>query len=95
MMLEEEKIGNKSLEPIHGSTHFLFSVEVENQLVMEFIGQLSRANKSLPIGRTRIKRTQEAVQLVARAKQLEEHHLVEINNDKFQYKGLKATIQLE
>ena len=53
MMLEEKKIGNKSLEPIHGYTHFQYSAVVVNQLVMEFIGQQSKVNKNLPIDRTK------------------------------------------
>ena len=40
MMSELQLIGDKYLEIIHGSMHFLFFVEVESLLVMESIGRL-------------------------------------------------------
>ena len=47
-MLARPQTGDKFLVPIHGCTHFQFSVEVENQLEMEFIGQRFKVNKNLP-----------------------------------------------
>jgi len=47
-MLELLQTGGKYLEPIHGCTHFQFSVEVVSQLEMESIGQQFKVNKNLP-----------------------------------------------
>ena len=46
-MLVPQQTGDKYSEPIHGSIHFLFSVEVENLLVTESIGQQFKVNKNL------------------------------------------------
>jgi hypothetical protein len=45
-MLGNLKTGNRFSETILGCTHSLSFAEVENQLEMEFIGQLFKANKS-------------------------------------------------
>jgi|TARA_B110001450_G_scaffold207976_1_gene198537 hypothetical protein len=47
-MLVQPPTGDKFSVPIHGSTHFLFSVEVASQSEMESIGQQFRVNKNLP-----------------------------------------------
>ena len=46
MMLVQLQTGDKYSEQIHGYIHSQFSVEVENQLVMEFIGQQFKVNKN-------------------------------------------------
>lgn len=52
------------MEPIHGYTHFLFSVEVVNQLEMESIGQQFKVNKNLPNDKaSKIKKEQLKVKL--------------------------------
>ena len=40
--------GDKYSEPMYGSTHFLFSVEVVSQLETESIGQQFKVNKNSP-----------------------------------------------
>lgn len=45
-MLVQLQTGDKYSEQIHGYIHSQFSVEVENQLVMEFIGQRFKVNKN-------------------------------------------------
>ena len=47
-MLVPQQTGDKYSEPIHGSIHFLFSVEVASQLVTESIGQQFKVSKNLP-----------------------------------------------
>jgi len=62
--LEQLQTGDKYLEPIHGYTHFLFSVEVESQLEMESIGRQFKVNKNLHNDKaSKIKKEQHKVKL--------------------------------
>jgi hypothetical protein len=64
-MLEPQQTGDKYSEPIHGYTHFLFSVEVENLLVTESIGQQFKVNKNLHNDKaSKIKKEQLKVKLL-------------------------------